>query len=176
MFSNGTVTGYFGIPARAIISEASNIHTAKNPAFTASDFLSVFPAFKNTADPVPETCKLYGLRIPDKMFDELYEMADASINIARWRSKWLLATCYYIAHYATLYLSATSGIDTDGVVASSTPTMVATSKSVGEVSVSYDSSSVTEDLKGWGDLKTTTYGVQLASWAKMLGIGGMMVW
>jgi hypothetical protein len=45
---------------------------------------------------------------------------------------------------------------------------VAQSKSVGDVSVSYDTSAINGSLPGWGMWLTTTYGAQLAQLAAYL--------
>jgi hypothetical protein len=47
------------------------------------------------------------------------------------------------------------------------------SKSVGDVSVSY---AVLDSLKEWGTLQTTTYGTQLATVARVVGSGPMVIW
>lgn len=164
---NGTTTGYDEVPVGQIIAQASNVRAGTNPAFAASDFLAFYPQFKNSAV-TPPSGYSEGLNIPDAVFDEFLSMANAKIQEIRWHSQWKTAMCLFIAHNATLYLTAASG-NTDSA-------SLVTSKSVGDVSVSYDVNAVSDDLQGYGDLKTTIYGQQLASKARLLGKAGMMVW
>lgn len=177
LFFNGTTTGYGGMPVGQIIAQASNVRAGQNPAFTASDFLAFYPQFKNTAaaDSLPSGYS-DGLNIPDAVFNEFLQTANARIQEARWHSEWKTAMCLFIAHCSVLYLSATSGTTVSGLVAAAAPAAVITAKSVGDVSVSYDVNSISDDLKGYGDLKATIYGQQLASRATLLGKAGMMVW
>lgn len=177
LFYNGTTTGYGGMPVGQIIAQASNVRAGQNPAFTASDFLAFYPQFKNSNPPdkLPEGYA-EGLNIPDTVFNEFLKTANARIQEVRWHSEWKMAMCLFIAHCSVLYLSATSGTTVSGLVASAAPAAVITAKSVGDVSVSFDTSSVSDDLKGYGDLKATVYGQQLASRATLLGKAGMMIW
>lgn len=159
-----------------VISGASNIKAGDNPAFTASDFYGFYPRFKNSTEPLPAGYS-EGLIIPDVVFDIFLQEANARVQKSRWHSQWTGGMCNYIAHKATLYLAATSGAsDIPGLIASSSPRAVMTSKTVDSVSVSYDVESVARDLDGFGDFKATTYGQQFASTAKLLGKGGMGIW
>ena len=169
---NGTTIGYGGIPAGQIISQASNIRAGINPAFSASDFLAFYPQFKGPSG----EGYTKGLNLPDAVFDEFLSMANAKIQESRWHSQWKTAMCLFIAHNAALYLSAASKTTAAGIVASAAPASVMTSKAVGDVSVSYDVNAISGDLEGYGDLKSTIYGQQLASKALTLGMGGMMIW
>jgi hypothetical protein len=49
------------------------------------------------------------------------------------------------------------------------------SKTVDSVSLTYDYKQVTDDLTGWGSWKSTEYGTQLATMAKMFSLGGMYI-
>ena len=50
-----------------------------------------------------------------------------------------------------------------------------TSESADGVSYSRDGSAL-NDLNGWAAFKMTTFGVQFATMAKLVGRGGMYVW
>ena len=85
---------------------------------------------------------------------------------------------YFIAHFLTLYLQTmVEGEDAGAgdLGNKGRATGVVTSKSVDGTSISYDISSVMSDLDGWADWKSTAYGLQLATWAKMFSLGGMYV-
>jgi hypothetical protein len=167
LFNNGTITGYDEVPAGQIIAQASNIKVGENPAFVASDFLAFYPQFKNSAS-TPSDGFLEGLSIPDVVFNEFLSMANSQIQQVQWHSQWKTAMCLFIAHNATLYLASSSGTDTS--------LSLTTAESVGDVSASYDVNVISDDLQGYGDLKATSYGQQLASKARLLGKAGMMIW
>jgi hypothetical protein len=83
----------------------------------------------------------------------------------------------YVAHFIAMSLNASQGATTaSGIVGHAKPIMLQTSKSVGDVSASYDASSVSDDFKNYGSFKMTTYGQQLITFVKMAGMGGMYVW
>ena len=156
--------------AQNIIAVASNVAQGSNPSFTAADFLAVFPQF-SAADPDVTL-------IPDDLLDLFIAMADASIKENRFHSQWKYATCLYVAHFATLFLQTQTGPANTAaqVVATAQAMFPRASKSVGDVSVSYDTSAINNDLPGWAAWKSTIYGQQLATIARMVGRGGMYVW
>ena len=53
---------------------------------------------------------------------------------------------------------------------------VQTSKSAGDLSVSYDFSIIANDFEGWGTYKQTAFGQQFLTLAKVVAKGGMVVW
>lgn len=175
LFYNGTTTGFDEVPVGQIIAQASNVKTGQNPAFTAPDFLAFYPQLKNTAETPPAGFS-EGLSIPDAVFDQFLAIANARVQEVRWHSQWKMGMCLLIAHYATLYLSATADTTPAGVIASAEPPSLKTAESAGDVSASYDVHAISDDFEGFGDLKATTYGQQFASVASLLGKAGMMVW
>lgn len=159
-----------------IISGASNIKAGDNPAFAASDFLAIYPQFKNSETPLPSGYT-ESLNIPDAVFDVLLAESNARVQYSRWHSQWIFGMCNYIAHKATMYLAATTtATSIPGLIASAAPKSLMSSKTVDSVSVSYDAESIAKDLDGFGDFKATTYGQQFASAAKLIGKGGMGIW
>jgi hypothetical protein len=46
---------------------------------------------------------------------------------------------------------------------------------MGDTSISYDNSAINEGSAKWGTWNATQYGAQLATMARMLGIGGTYV-
>jgi hypothetical protein len=150
-----------------IKSSAANIQTGANPAYGVSDFLNIFPQFG------PEVNDNY-----QDIIQMFIDMANSSLQYGRWQSKWKYGMSLYVAHFYTLYLETQAGFNqTLGqVVASASAQFPKSSKSVGDVSVSYDVNSITSDLPGWGAWKSTTFGIQFASIARLLGRGGMYVW
>jgi hypothetical protein len=81
----------------------------------------------------------------------------------------------FIAHNITLFLAASQSTTATGIISGAEPVKPTTSESVGDVSASYETSVMTDDAKGWGVFKTTTYGLQLIPYFKLAGMGGMLV-
>lgn len=142
-----------------IIAGASNVKSsAGNPAYTKEDFSIYFPQFSNITT------------IPEEIYALYMEMANASLSQGRWKSKWKYAMALYIAHFLTLWQRTQVSEDASAaqVVAGAQNLLVASSKSVDGVSVSYDVSSIQGSLPGWGMWTTTTFGTQLAQLANFL--------
>ena len=150
-------------PAEAY-SVASNIRDGENPAYTVADFRSAMPAY--TAEIVP-----------DGIIQGYIDAATAAVREARWHSLWREGMRLYIAHFVTLYLETPDAVASRQQLANAGKiTGNKTSKSVGQVSTSYDNGSqATGDLNGWGAFKLTTYGVQFATLARMVGKGAMLI-
>lgn len=153
-------------PPIEAVSIASNIRDGKNPEYAIADFRKVMPGFTEDI-------------ISDEQLQHFIDMAQAVVKEARWHSLWREGMRLYIAHFVTLYLATPQDNPTrDALVGAGQAKGAATSKSVGGVSVSYDTgqiSSATADLTGWGAFKLTTYGTQFATLAKMVVKGGMYV-
>ena len=124
-----------------------------------ADFLAFYPQFSSFAQGVvlPEY-----LRQANARFSDFGEDAEEARRL-------------YVAHKLTLYSASTPP---EGV--QPTPAVLATagrgamqeiaSKKVGEVSVSYSTSSVSSSAyTGLNDLKETTYGLQLLSLLRLYG-------
>lgn len=161
----------FGSPLGAfndttIISEASNLRRSENPKFTIGDFFSFYPQFQ-VLDELPES------------IIQLYlDFALDVVNIARWGNQFKLGVCLFTAHFVSLYLmSATpEGASAQEVLNSAQMRGVISSKSVHDVSVSYDYSLAVSEVDKWGNFGLTIYGNQFVSIAKLMGKGGMYIW
>lgn len=159
--------------ARQIAAAASNIRTGGNPSYSlATDFFPSYPQFgpKGTA---PNQTYLV-LPVVMQMYCDL---AYASLSYNRWHEAWNVAMGWFIAHFLTLYLQsmASAASAAAQVIAAGQSRGLVASKTVGDVSVSYDYNSIAQDLDGWAAWKLTTFGVQLATFAKRIGRGGMYV-
>ena len=156
---------YSDIDVFGIIAAASNIRTGGNPDYTVEDFLAVYPQFG-------------GGTVPDVVLKAWVNMAQASIHKARYHDAWDICMGLYIAHWLTLYLQTAASAD-DPVqkkIAAGLAKGLQTSKSAGDISVSYDFGSINEDFAGWGTYKLTAYGQQFVTLARMHTAGGMVVW
>ena len=156
---------YADVDVFGIIAAASNIRTGDNPEYTVNDFLAAYPQFG-------------GGTVPEVMLKAWVNMAQSSIHKARYHDAWEICMGLYIAHWLTLYLQTAAKAD-DAVQKKITAGLakgLQSSKSAGDISVSYDFGSVNEDFAGWGTYKLTAYGQQFVTMARMYAVGGMVVW
>lgn len=161
-----------------IIATASNIRTGGNPKYTTEDFLNMYPQFgvKREVDDVDNM--LITEIVPAYVLDAWVKIAHASIHKNRYHDLWEMAMGLYIAHFITLYLQTTAHPDMPikAIVNAGLAKGLQTSKSAGDLSVGYDFGTVAKDFDGWGTYKQTAFGQQFITFAKMVGMGGMVVW
>ncbi|RGX53204.1 DUF4054 domain-containing protein [Anaerotruncus sp. AF02-27] len=149
---------------KRIISDAANMPQGSNPAFAAADLYAFYPQFKGI--------------IPDVVIEMYIGLASASLSAARWMGSWKIGMCMFVAHFLTLYLqtSTPEGATAVQVINAGEARGLTTSKSVGGVSQSIDYSTAAADLDGWAAWKLTAYGQQFATMAKLVGMGGAVIW
>lgn len=151
---------------------ASNIVSGESDEYTESMFFEDFPQFKKTGSDS-------GF-VPDAMMKAFLNMANSTVSAARWCESWRIAIGLFVAHYVTMYLRQSGG-NTDGSAsakkAAETGALmgVVSSASLGDASVSYDTSSATQATQAWGQFNLTTYGQQYASLARLYCLGGSYV-
>lgn len=142
---------------------ASNIRDGDNPEYTVADFRTAMPVFSEEI-------------ISDELLQPYVTMATAIVKEARWHSLWREGMRLFIAHFVTLFLQMPeAGLTKEELLNASKVGGSIASKTVGPISVSYDNTQATSDLDGWAAWKLTTYGVQFATLAKVLGKGGMYI-
>lgn len=145
---------------------AANIIGGKNPPYTMCDFLTMYPQFDGLA--------------PEPVVRAYMKLADTCVKKNRYKGHWEICMGLFIAHFVTLYLQSyvdpMENPDATAVVNAAEAHGVITSESVGGVSYSQDTHVAVDDLDGWAQWKLTAYGIQFASWARLLGKGGMYVW
>ena len=152
---------FFGVKAAA-----ANIGTGVGN-YTVEQFREDYPQFFNS-----EGYFLGSL----PMLEQIVEMANAAIQPDKWLESWRYAAGLYTAHYATLSLRGyAASSETPEQAASGALVGVVKSASLGDASVSYDTSAITAGTEDWGDLNATTYGQMLANRAKLIGMGGTLV-
>ena len=153
---------FFGVRAAA-----SNIGQTQGN-YTAEMFQQDFPQFYS-----PDGQSL----VPATMLSEIISMANASVQPDKWLESWRYAVGLYVAHYCTLYLRtyAESSATPAQAAASGALVGVVQSATLGDSSVSYDTSALTKGTEDWGDLNATTYGQMLANKAKLIGMAGTLV-
>ena len=135
--------------------------------YTAEMFQADFPQFFNS----DSDCL-----VPSTMLTEFINMANACVQPDKWLESWRYAAGLYVAHYCTLYLRTYSPSSTTATQAASGALVgIVKSATLGDSSVSYDTSAITQGTEDWGDLNATTYGQMLANRAKLIGAGGSYV-
>lgn len=164
---------YGGVDVFGIIAGASNIRTGTNPPYTSADFLTAYPQFgkvdETTGQPI----------IPTTILEAWVNMANASLSKARYHDAWELCMGLFIAHFLTLYLQSAASPDdpTAKIINAGLAKGLVSSKSAGDLSISYDFSIVSgQDFAGWGTYKLTAYGQQFITLARIYAMGGMVVW
>ena len=124
--------------------------------YTAEQFKEEYPQFCNADG----KCHL-----PDALLNEIVRMANVSVQPDKWLDSWHYAVGLYAESSATPAQAAASGALV-GVVKSAT---------LGDSSVTYDTSALTAGTEDWGDLNATTYGQMLANRARFIGLAGSYV-
>ena len=102
---------------------------------------------------------------------QLYiNLASSCLQQLRWGQMWYLAMGFFVAHFSTLFIQSDQGANLTAaeVATSGLQQGVITSQSAGDVSAS---TQPVEGLDGWAAWTLTTYGVQLATFAKISGSG-----
>lgn len=153
---------FFGVRAAA-----ANIGHGKGD-YTVEEFRQDYPQFFNG-----EGYFLGSL----PMLEEIIRMANASIQPDKWLDGWRYAVGLYVAHYATLSLRGYAASNETPQEAAASGALVGIPKSatLGDTTVSYDTSAITAGTEDWGDLNSTTYGQMLANRAKLIGMAGTYV-
>lgn len=146
-----------------IIATASNIRSGDNPEYTKEQFLTMYPQFGS---------------VPDIVLRAWLKLAHSCVRFARWGDLWEMGMGLFIAHFLTLYLQAATpeGAKNQEIISAGLAKGITSSKSVADMSVSYDFGSVANEFAGWGTLAQTSYGQQLAGFAKLVSMGGMTIW
>lgn len=136
--------------------------------YTAGQFKAEYPQFCDSSG----QCFL-----PDVQLNELVKMANACIQPDKWLDSWHYAVGLYVAHYATLFLRTYAESSPTAAQAAASGALVGVVKSatLGDSSVTYDTSALTAGTEDWGDLNATTYGQMLANRAKLIGVAGSYV-
>lgn len=106
-------------------------------------------------------------RYPDAQITFWSTVAEKNLSLDRFGDMWPLAVELYTAHEITLAAQSVQAAGQGGAPGSQGG--VAQSKTVGSVSVTYDTQNTSEKDAGWWNL--TVYGKQLYRLIKMYGSG-----
>ena len=133
-----------------LMADAANIRDGANPPFTLEEFKEIYPQFKGQA-------------VPDVVLSMYLEKMAMGLFIAHFATLWAMGT----ADAASTAADVVSAGEARGLVAS---------KSVRDLSVSYDFSAVLSGLDDCAAWNMTKYGAQLVTLSRMISKGGMQVW
>lgn len=153
---------FFGVRAAA-----ANIGQGRGD-YTVEQFQADYPQFF-TAEGIS--------LLPPPMLCKVIDMANTAVQPDKWLDEWRFAVGLYTAHYVTLFLRsyAPSSDTPQQAAASGALVGVVKSATLGDSSVTYDTSAITAGTEDWGDLNSTTFGQMLANRAKLIGLAGMTV-
>lgn len=162
---------YSAVDVFGIIAAASNIKIGNNPSYTKDDFLEMYPQFGAKNEDGTAV-------IPAAVITTWIKFAHASLSYARYGDAWRIVMGLFIAHFLTLYMQTAASADdpVKKVINAGLAKGLQSSKSAGDLSVSYDFGTVTSDFDGWGTYKLTAFGQQFITLAKAYTLGGMTVW
>jgi hypothetical protein len=114
-------------------------------------------------------------KVPVPAINAYIYLATSSLVQARWQEMWTMAIALYVAHFATLYAksAANPGATTSQIAAQGLAFGIVASKSVHDVSISY---SPVQGLEDWGAFNLTSFGQQLATFARVIGSGPCLIY
>ena len=149
---------------------ASNIGTTAG-LYTVDMFANDFPQFFYTSQTVRHCVA------PDSILEMFISLANGAIQTDKWLDLWRYACGLYVAHNLTMYLQTYSASSSTPAQAAASGALVGviSSATLGDSSVSYDTAALTKATENWGDLNATRYGQELATKARMVGMGGTYV-
>jgi hypothetical protein len=158
----------------ALVSRASGLAGGENPPYTPEMFYAVYPQFA----PYETEPGVYSRIVPEEIILMNIAVADSMAREKKWGAMWQMAMGLAVAHFTALWLqgSAPAGSPAEEAAAAAMTAGLESSKSVGPVSVSYDYSLISEQMKAWGTWNLTAYGAQYVTYARLAGKTGMYVW
>ena len=164
-------------PMTAKFQAANLTQQVERGAYTGEMFREDFPQFTKKISPEKGGDSEIHDLLPKGILQMFLEQVNDSVLPSRWGSMWRYAAGLYLAHFAAMYLK-TYAPESSGVAqaaAKAQPAGVIKSATMGDTSVSYDNSAVTIGTEKWGSWNATQYGQQLATLARLVGMGGMYV-
>lgn len=161
-----------GAQFNGVIAAAANMPAlGEKGTYTSVMFLADFPQFKRSGESEGKSL------VPDPILQLYVDSANSTILPSRYHDMWRYAAGLFVAHYSTLYLKTYSEGSPSAAAAAAKGQQAGLIKeaSMGDTSISYDNEAVTVAMAKWGAWNSTQYGQQLATMARMIGMGGMYV-
>ena len=134
--------------------------------YTKDMFLADFPQFTDGEG---------HSHVPETVLSMFIEDANSTILPDVWGKRFRYAAGLFTAHRCALYLKTYKGSSATPTQAAASMVGVVKSATMGDTSVTYDNSAITEGIKDWGTWKETPYGAQLVTEARAIGISGSYV-
>lgn len=147
--------------------------------YTADQFAEDFPEFfrrvETTDEETGETVVAYEPLLPSATVDRYVDSANSAVLPSRWGGQWRDAAGLYVAHLCALrgqtYADGSASLSAAATNAGSVG--VVKTATMGDTSIGYDNSAINAGTEKWGTWNATKYGAQLATMARMIGIGGV---
>lgn len=127
--------------------------------FDISLFRTVFPEFADTT------------KYPDQQISFWATLATQQVRECIWKKSWFTGVSLYVAHEITVAAQNAKIAAVGGVPGTSGG--IANTKTVGSVTVGYDTNTSTEE--GAGYWNRTTYGMQFFRLAQIFGAGAIQL-
>lgn len=124
------------------------------------------PAFRTSFPEFADT-----VRYPTPMIQFWATLAETQVRQCAWKNMWANGCMLYVAHEVTLASQSAQAGANGGTPGSQGG--VPSAKTVGSVSVSYDSTSTSEKDAGYWNL--TNYGKQFIRLARLFGAGAIQL-
>jgi hypothetical protein len=117
-------------------------------------------------------------KVDDDIIQLYIDFGTSCISKIKWGTAWKLGMSYFVAHFCIITMQGrmTPESNEAQVLSAAQAKGLISSKSAGDVSLSYDFGAIMDDLQGWAQFKLTTYGIQYASLAKIYGRGAIYVY
>ena len=161
-FSVGALVIGAGLPDNTFIQTVSGNTLTLSNAATAGNTNVVLSVYQ--APPIPFVVLL-----------AFIAAANAALQQALWQDLWVVGMGLYVSHFAAMYARADGNPNSNAgqIAAQGVAYGIQTAKSAGDISVSYQAISGTEDWAAWN---LTTYGQTLVTFAKVQGAGPMLLY
>jgi hypothetical protein len=156
---------YYPVPTPFFqVTTAAGFTGGDNPPYIVSDFTDFYPQFIGNVD--------------SQLIENYIGVANGIVSQSTWGSQWKFGMALVIAHFLTLYLQAGGGCNptTASITAGGGVKGQVASKSVDGLSFSYDYGNTASGLDGWANWKSTSFGLQFATLARMYGKSGLYIW
>jgi len=129
------------------------------PPFSVSAFRVSFPEFVDE------------VAYPNQLISLWAGLASAMVNQCVWKTQWTLGVSLYVAHELVMAAQNTKTAQAGGPPGVTGG--IANTKTVGSVTVGYDSTTNSEENGGYWNL--TNYGKQLLRLARVFGAGSIQI-
>lgn len=113
--------------------------------------------------------------VPTAVVNAFIALAVNSLYISRWGDTWQIAVCMFVAHYLTLWAqsqTASPNSNAAMLVASGLAQGIDIAQHAGDVSYSVKP----VEIEGFGAWNLTSYGLQLATLAQVIGSVSSVIW